>query len=131
MSKGVDMQRRKKAGEFESKEERKSQIKEIKLLCHYIISLRCSSSLPLLCNQSRVWLPAIIKRQILEVGEKGKRFLLIGSMIWEDRGLPIFRFIRLISSTKHRQNPAGPSKTKIRGSTQNSCSIFKVLFFGA
>ena len=79
-----------------------------------------------LLNQSEVQLPATIKRQILEAEAAGKRkgFLFKGSMIWEDGEL-ISSLMRLISSTKHGQNPAVPSKTKTKGSTQNSCSILK------
>ena len=45
------------------------------------------------------------------------------SMVQENGGCPVSRLIRLISSVKHRQNPAIPSKTKTKGSAQNSCSV--------
>ena len=54
----------------------------------------------MLLNQSGVWLPATANRQTLEaeVGEKGKGSLVKFSLVWENAGPPISRFIR--------QNPA-------------------------
>ena len=71
----------------------------------------------MLLNQSEVWLPAAIKKQILEAeaGEKGKGVLFKVSVLWENGGLPVFRLIRL-TCTKPRQNSAIPSKTKTKDS---------------